>query len=325
MNLENLPVKSNMQNYHQLMRRIMADGRDILNERTGEVCRYITGAHLEFSMSDGFPAITTKKLPFKSCIGELLGFFRGYDNAADFEKVGTKVWYANANETEAWLKNPNRRGENDLGRIYGVNWNAWRDSRIANSIEERDRLLVSGYKVEVDGGKSFAMVRYINQLENALRMILTNPSDRRIIVTGWNPGELDQMALPPCHMTYTFVANEKDKTLDVEVGMRSWDTFLAFNIPLGAAFLEVMARLSGYKANKVILNATNAHIYGNHFEQVETMLSRDHYPAPKLELSENIKQVTVDQIEGVFSRIEPEDFVLQGYLHHEPIRAPMAR
>lgn len=314
---------SNMQVFHDLLHRIMNTGTDLLNERTGEVCRYITGAHLEFDMKDGFPAITTKKLFFKSCVGELLGFFRGYTSAADFRTVGTKVWDANANTTKAWLDNPYRKGEDDAGAIYGKQWARLRDSRVAETPMERDRLLGLGYEIEVDGGSKWAMVRHINQLENLLHTLLTNPSDRRMIISGWNVAELDMMSLPPCHHTYTFVANP-DGTLDIECAMRSWDTFLAFNIPLTAVFLHVVARLANMVPGNLYLNATNAHAYSGHFEAIELMLSREHYPAPQIALSDRIKPVTLDTIKGAFERIEPDDVWLENYVSHDAIKATMA-
>lgn len=320
-----MTTASNMLPYSNLLRHIIDTGTDLKNERTGEICRYVVSAKLEFNLSDGFPVPTQRRFSFKSCLGELLGFFRGYTNAVDFESVGSKVWYANANETKAWLANPYRQGqENENGRIYGVQWNSWRDSRIADTQEERDRLLSLGYEIEVEGVDKWAMVRYINQLENALRTILTNPSDRRIIVSGWNVAELDMMSLPPCHHTYTFVCNP-DGTLDIECCMRSWDTVLAFNIQLTAIFLHIMARLSGRRPGRVFLQATNAHIYGHHFDGAELMLSRSHYDAPELILSDSIEAVkSLDDIPGIFQRIEPEYIWLEGYESHEAIKFRMS-
>ena len=205
-----------MNQYLELMRKIRDDGEDELNTRTGKVCRFIVGEQMRFDMADGFPAMTTKKLAFKAVKGELLGFFRGYDNAAQFRALGCNVWNANANDTKAWLENPTRKGVDDLGTIYGVNWTSWKDQKIV-PVEQRGVFEELGYKYlgtgtartyESDSGPHIEMVlmeRRINQLEKALHTIMTNPSDRRIIITGWNPATLDQCALPACHMDYRFV------------------------------------------------------------------------------------------------------------------------
>jgi len=318
-------MKSNMDNYHELMKRTLETGTVQHNARTGIDCHVLVGEQLKYDLRDGFPAITTKKLAFKGARGELFGFFRGYDNAADFRAIGCNVWDDNANKTQSWLDNPFRKGEGDIGRCYGVQWVSLRDSRIAKDVAERDFYLGRGYEIEMEGKDGrFAMVRYINQLENALRTILTNPSDRRIIISGWNVAELDLMCLPPCHMDYRFVAFEETRELHLVMTIRSWDQFLAFNIPITAMFLEIFARLSGYTAATITIQATNAHVYSNHVDQVNTQLEREHFAAPKLVIADTIRKVTLDEIPGIFSRLNPEDVYLEGYESHEAIKAPMA-
>lgn len=320
-------TQPNMQNYHDLLQLVMDTGTDQLNTRTGKVCRAIVGHQIQYDLREGFPAITTKKLAFKTMVGELLGFFRGYDNAADFRALGCRIWDANANETQAWLDNPNRKGEDDLGRIYGVNWTGWSDKRVVTNRNELERLLSSGYQMLMSNHGMYLVERKINQLEEALKKLLTNPSDRRIIVSGWNPGEMDLMALPPCHVNYSFVAFENPKVLNVVMTIRSWDLFLGapFNISETALFLSIMARLSGYEPGVVTIQATNAHIYSDHYEQVNEILSRTHFAPPSLVLSEHIRCVnSVDEVHGVFERIQPEDIHLQGYESHQAIAAPMA-
>ncbi len=318
-----------MENYHALLRTTLDTGVDQFNARTNKLCRALVGYQLQYDLSQGFPAITTKKLAFNNLKGELLGFFRGYDNAADFRKLGCTVWDQNANETQAWLQNPARRGHDHLGRVYGCQWVDWIDRRVASSLAERDILLDRGFEQEMHDPikTTWLMRRGINQLENALRTIITNPSDRRIIVSGWNPAELDQMALPPCHMDYRFVPIEDTKTLHVVVTIRSLDIFLGapFNIASSAIFLSVMARLSGYTPGTVTIQATNAHIYSDHFDQVRELLTREHFAPPQLKLSENIRQVeNLDDIAGVFTRIETSDISLVGYQSHAAIKAPMS-
>lgn len=318
-----------MENYHQLLQIVLEQGVDQFNTRTGKLCRVLVGHQLQYDMASGFPAITTKKLAFNNMKGELLGFFRGYDNAADFRALGCTVWDQNANETQAWLDNPYRKGQDDLGRIYGKQWTDWSDKRVVDSQIEYERLCAMGFHTvfrDVSSG-NILLERKINQLENALRTIITNPSDRRTIVSGWNPAEFDQMALPPCHMDYRFVAFEDTKTLHVVMTIRSWDLFLGapFNIASTSLFLGIMARLAGYTPGTVTIQATNAHLYEDHFEQVREILTRDHFEAPQLVLGDNIKQIeNLSEIAGVFTRIEPADISLVGYQSHAAIKAPMA-
>lgn len=317
-----------MKNFHDLLRDVLDNGIDQFNTRTGRTCRALVGCQLQYDLRDGFPAITTKQFAFKSMVGELLGFFRGYDNAADFRALGTKIWDQNANETQAWLDNPYRKGLDDLGRIYGKQWTDWRSYREVKSSDsvEVDRLFEAGYKLVCDDGQVAVFRKNINQLESALKTLIANPSDRRIIVSGWNPGEIDQMALPPCHMDYRFVAFDNPKVLNVVMTIRSWDLFLGapFNIAETALFLSIMARLAGYAPGVVTIQATNAHIYDTHFEQVREQLSREHFKAPSLVLSDNIRPVSLDEIPGAFTRTEPSDISLGGYQSHAAIKAPMA-
>lgn len=309
-----------MKPYFDLMQSVKDTGFKSKNERTGEICTYLTGTQVKFDLRHGyFPANQRRKVGIKSALGELLGFFRGYTNAADFEKVGSKVWYANANETKAWLANPYRKGENDLGRIYSSQWTEWRDARVATTLSEAASLKLQGFEIELEGvDGSCLMVRYINQLDEILYKLLTDPSDRRIILNGWNVAELDQCALVPCHISYDFVANP-DNSLDVVCHMRSWDMHLAFNIQLAAIFVSIVARLVGRVAGTVTVNATNAHLYSSAEVAVDEVLSRtDDFYAPTLELSSNIKQVTLDNYKGAFARIDPEDIWLEGYKSHPP-------
>jgi thymidylate synthase len=318
-----------MQQYHDLMSRVLAFGETQVNERTGKRCTSLIGEQLKFDMADGFPAVTTKELAFRAVVGELLGFFRGYQNARQFAELGCKVWFQNANETEAWLANPNRKGADDLGRIYSAQWTDWRDTRIARSEHEREDMTARGYIEKLYDAEQGAwmMERGINQVEQALRTLLTDPSDRRIIVSGWRPDEFDLCALPACHKDYAFVPRLRDGTLDLVMTIRSWDLFLGapFNIASTALFLHIMARLSGYRPGTVTMQVVNAHIYGDHVDAVRLQLTRDHYPQPALWLSDSIAKVThVDQIPGVFARIQPDDIRFVDYQHHPKIYAAMA-
>jgi thymidylate synthase len=327
-----------MKNYHDLMAKVLSSPLEQVNERTGELCRYVIGEQIKFDVSDTFPAITTKRLAFNSVKGELLGFFRGYTSAAKFRELGCNIWNDNANKTKAWLDNPYREGEDHLGPIYGKQWKALEVLRIANGAQQKRQMIKEGFHIRLwpevpsDDNAEWLMQKFINQLESALHTLLTNPSDRRIIANAWNVGELDMMALPPCHMSYEFTTSKgfgADSPLNLHVTMkiRSWDLFLggAFNISSTALFLEIMARLAGMNAASVTIQGTNIHLYANHFEQTKLQLSREHLPAPMLWLSEAIKPIgDMDEIKGAFERIEPHDIELLNYQSLEAIKAPMA-
>lgn len=276
-----------MDEFHYLdtLKEVLKDGMDS-TDRTGTGKKTCTGVSMKFDLRKGFPAITTKKLAFKAVVGELIGFIQGVNNYKDFNKLGCKVWDANG-EADYWLSNPNHSGEEgDLGRIYGVQWSSW---------------------ISPDGS-------VINQLSDTIERIKTDPNSRRHIVTAWNPGELDQMALPPCHVMFQF--HVMGDRLDLTMYQRSADLFLGspFNIASYAVLLEMVASLTGYKAGMFNYMIGDAHIYHNHIEQVKTQLMNLPFDPPTLKFTkrETIYDFTVD------------DFELVNYSHHEPIKAPMA-
>ena len=314
--------------YHDLLAEIMERGIDQKNERTGEVCRYLVSRQMSFEMTGWYaPVITTKKLAWKTMVAELLGFFRSYDNSESFVRDGCGIWTANANETKAWLANPYRKGPGDMGRCYPTMWTRMQDLRVAATASERDRLAAAGYaEVMFDSSRqTYLMEREINQVENCLRTILTNPSSRQNLLSGWRPDQVDMACLPPCHLDYIWTPNLRDRTLDLTVTQRSYDAFLAFNKSTAGLFLGIMAKLSGYEPGTVTLQIANAHIYHNHFDQVREQLSRAHYPAPRLHLGDSIAPIThLSQIPGAFARIKAEDITLIDYQHHPAIKAPMA-
>ena len=231
-----------MKQLQDLMLQTIEKGVDQFNTRTQHTCRALVGHQVQFDTSESFPLATGKFVPFKSMRGELFGFFRGYDNAADFRNLGCKIWDQNANEDgvdtngnivqNAWLRNPNRKGTDDLGRIYGVQWTHWRALRVIKGEATLDRMLADGWKMRMYGmmpvkdnvvdvnDYEYLVEKEINQLENALKTIITNPSDRRIIVSAWNIGEFDMMALPPCHIDYRFTPMEDTKTLHCTMTIR---------------------------------------------------------------------------------------------------------
>lgn len=314
-----------MQQFHDMLAHILAEGKRRPN-RTGVDTLFVPGQMLKFDMADGFPAVTTKQLFFKTAKGELFGFFRGYQSAAQFRELGCKVWDGNANETASWLANPNRKGTDDLGRIYGSQWTDWRDWREATSQEEADNMVAKGYEIRAyDPTKNiWVMRRGLNQLEMALKSIMTNPTDRRIIVTGWRPDEFDQMAIPPCHVDYQFLVDIEAKTLHLCFYQRSFDSALAFNVCLGALFLHIMAKLAGLKAGTMSHFIGDAHVYVNHIEGVQEMLRREHFAQPDIDVSGIPTLSSIDEIEGIFAKLDPETVKLVNYQHHPAIKLSMA-
>jgi thymidylate synthase len=322
-----------MKSYLELVRDCMENGSWQEN-RTGVRTLSIPGAMLRFDLSKGFPAITTRRLAFKSAMGELVGFLRGYRDASLFRALGCKVWDQNANENSAWLANPNRRGPDDLGPIYGVQWRRWPGYKVIASADsariERARGL--GYQsiatFPLDGQPHALLHRSIEQVRHCLDTIVKSPSDRRILFHAWNPAELDEMALPPCHLLYQFHPNAAGKQLSLSLYVRSNDLGLGtpFNLAEGAALLHLFAHLTGYSAKWFTYFVGDAHIYETHIPMLEEQLKREPHALPSLGISERVPALAVTgrYEPGWLERIEPSDFVLRNYAHHGPLTAPMA-
>lgn len=309
-----------MRQYLSLLKNILDNGVRQPN-RTGIDAISIPGAMMQFDLRQGFPAVTTKKLAFKSVVGELLGFFRGYTNAADFEKLGCNVWRQNAddpgvNNSNNWLTNPERRGPGDLGRIYGAQWTDWASYEYDQGA------------TDLNAGYPAYMRTSINQLDAALVALLRDPTNRRVIVNAWRPDEFEQMALPPCHVLYQFLADAQNKRLHLAMYQRSCDALLGapFNIASCALFLTIMARFIGYTPATFTHFIADAHIYVNHLDQVREQLSRTPFDQPRLAVDyAALPVLTLDTYKpGMFETIQPHHFELRCYEHHPAISAPMA-
>lgn len=273
-----------MKQYLDALKKVLEQGVD-RPDRTGIGSRAFFGIQMRFNLADGFPVITTKSLAFNAVKAELLWFLSGSQDVNDLRKLGCRIWDGNA-EASYWKPKANFPG--DLGRIYGVQWRRW---------------------------KSLYSEKPIDQISNVIERLKQNPYDRRLIVTAWNPAELDMMALPPCHMIFQFFSvNGK---LSLHMYQRSCDMFLGvpFNIASYSLLLRMVAQVVGLEAWEFVHTLGDAHIYANHFEQVKEQLSREPLPLPALSLNLEIKNIDDFNV---------EDIKLLDYQHHAAIKAEMA-
>ena len=268
---------------------------------TGTISKF--GVQMRFDLTQGFPAVTTKKLAWKSMLSELIWFIEGSGDEYRLREIlhGNRyseeetIWTANAT-ADYWTKKKLQRHEGDLGRVYGVQWRRWRAP------------VVRINKV---------VLQNCDQLLNLIDGIKADPYSRRHIITAWNPGELGLMALPPCHMMAQFYVSTSGK-LSCQMYQRSADMFLGvpFNIASYAVFTHMIAQVTGYQVGELIIDLGDAHIYDNHVDQVKEQLKREPLPLPELELNSEITDIT---------KFTMNDVKLVGYEHHSAIKAPMAR
>lgn len=323
-----------MKQYLDLVRTVLETGSWQEN-RTGIRTISIPGAMLRFDLQkDGFPAITTKRLAFKSVVGELVGFLRASRSAADFRALGCKVWDQNANENSEWLNNPYRLAEDDLGPVYGVQWRAWPAYKLI-AVDKKAQIQDAqqrGFRVvgpvKDQGEDKVLLYRAIDQLRDCLDTIINNPGSRRILFHGWNCADLDAIALPACHLLYQFLPNQSTREISLCLYIRSNDIGLGtpFNLAEAAALLHLVGRLTGYTPKWFTYFIGDAHIYENHLDMLNEQLTRTPHPAPKLIISDRVPDyaVTGKYEPEWLDKIEPGDFALEDYLHHAPLSAPMA-
>jgi thymidylate synthase len=296
-----------MKQYNESLAFIRDNGTRQEN-RTGIDTIMFPTVFMRFDLQEGFPAVTTKKLAFKAAIGELVGFLRSARSAATFRDLGCKVWDQNANENKAWLANPNRRGEDDLGDVYGAMWREWPGFRVLDLKDPRDVAIAERLKWDgwQDMGKFTSQhdetviksgnlsvfnrrlfFKEIDMLGDCIQKLILEPTNRRILFHAWNPAQLDAMALPPCHLLYQFLPNIAKGELSLSMTQRSADFFLGvpFNIASASLLLHIVARLTGFKPKWVNLTFNDAHIYVNHLDQVEEQLSREPRALPTLAIN----------------------------------------
>ena len=241
------------------------------NDRTETGTKSVFGYQMRFNMADGFPLLTTKKLHLKSIIHELLWFLNGDTNVKYLQDNGVRIWNEWADEN------------GDLGHIYGYQWRSWPD---------------------YNGG-------HIDQIKEVVETIKHNPDSRRIIVSAWNVADLPNMNLPPCHAFFQFYV--ADGKLSLQLYQRSADIFLGvpFNIASYALLLQMMAQVTGLEAGDFVHTLGDAHIYTNHFEQVQLQMSREPRPLPTMKINPDVKDI--------FS-FRFEDFTLENYNPHPHIK-----
>jgi len=245
------------------------------DDRTGTGTLSVFGYQMRFDLSAGFPAVTTKSLHLKSIIHELLWFLKGETNIAYLKEHGVRIW-------DEWA---DENGE--LGPVYGYQWRSW---------------------PAPDG-------RHIDQISRVIERIKRNPDSRRHIVSAWNVGDLDRMALPPCHAFFQFYVAEG--RLSCQLYQRSADLFLGvpFNIASYSLLTLMVAQVTGLKPGEFVHTFGDAHLYLNHLQQVEIQLERTPYPLPQMRLNPNVRSIF---------EFSYEDFKLVDYHHHPRIAAPIA-
>lgn len=281
-----------MKQYLNLMKHVLETGEDDNTERTGvgTVCTF--GEHIKFDLREGFPAVTTKKLAWKGVISELLWFIRGSSNLYELRAIlhGEENRYNDEKKT-IWDANYNKQAKElgytngEMGPIYGSQW------RNFNGID---------------------------QLKEMLTLAQQDPSNRRLIISAWNPSELKKMTLPPCH--YMYQINIKGDYIDVLFKMRSVDIFLGlpFDVASYAALTHILARILGKKPRYLSCHFGNTHVYKNHIEQANIQLTREVMTPPTLWIDPALQTLSD------FEKATIDQFRLDNYKHHDPIKANMA-
>lgn len=316
--------------YINLAKRILEQGEWVENERTGTKCLVVINADLEYDVGAGeFPLVTTRKSPIRLAIAELLGYIGGKNSAADFRELGTKSWDMNANENQAWLDNPLREGEDDMGRVYGVQGRSWQSTHIydytstAHEMDEEVESFLEKLGYELNGELEHDWVKIytksIDQLKKVYNNLKNGIDDRGEIITYWNPSDFHRGCLRPCLHSFQF--SLLNGTLYLHATQRSCD------VPLGLVanmqqcywFLKVMAQITGHKAGKVFHKIVNAHIYENQVELMKEQVQRevieckiDTWINPNIKTLEDLEQANWD------------DFDISGYKHHDPINYPFS-
>lgn len=309
-----------MKNYNELLKLILDNGIES-TDRTGVGTLSLIGQQLRYDLSEGFPAVTTKRLAWKSVLSELLWFIEGSHDERRLCEIlhGTRDW----SKRTIWTDNYENQGvslgysNGELGPVYGKQWRDWKDHIVLQAYDDHSEYENNGY-VEIafdtyQGIKVFE--RSTDQLQVLIDGLKNNPDSRRHIMNAWNVGELDKMALPPCHtLSQFFVKNGK---LSCHLYQRSADLFLGvpFNIASYSLLTHMLAQVCNLEVGEFIWTGGDVHIYKNHVQAVQEQLSRDERALPTLWIDENITDI---------EQFTMDSFKLEGYDPHPTIKAPMA-
>jgi thymidylate synthase len=276
--------------YLDLLRLVLEKGRE-RSDRTGTGTLGIFGHQMRIDLREGFPLLTTKKVFFRAIVHELLWFLRGETHVRSLKEVGVTIWdeWATAEQTARF-----GRGEGDLGPIYGHQWRNFGATRRPDGTYDPD-----GF----------------DQIARLVDQIRTNPNSRRLLVSGWNPAEAEEVALPPCHTLFQF--HVQDGELSCQLYQRSGDVFLGvpFNIASYALLTHLVAQVTGLRAGDFVHTFGDAHLYKNHLEQARLQLSRDPRPLPRLRLAPHVREL---------SEFRFEDVTIEGYDPHPAIKADVS-
>jgi len=303
-----------MKQYLDLLQDILDNG-ETKDDRTGIGTISVFGRNIRFDLRRGFPAVTTKKLAWRACKGELLWFIEGSGDERRLAEIthGTKdgtvtIWTPNA-LAPYWQGKSNFEG--DLGRVYGVQWRSWNKYTLKRSVDtvEHENNAVTHFDAKLT-------TEPVDQLANLIEGLKRDPNGRRHILSAWNVGELEQMALPPCHVMSQFYVN-KNKELSCHMYQRSVDVFLGlpFNIASYALLTHLIAQVCDLKVGELIISTGDTHIYQNHVEQVREQLTRAPLPLPTLFLNSNVKDI---------DKFTMNDIQLEDYKSYDSIKAQMA-
>jgi thymidylate synthase len=343
-NMNNLDTR-----YQALLQDILDNGVE-KKDRTGTGTLSVFGRQIRHKMSEGFPILTTKKVAWKQVVSELLWFLTGQTNIAFLLKHNNHIWDGDAYKNYAAKTSMDVYGQltkdefinriktdlafalewGNLGRIYGKQWRSWKRYRKVEDTEHKETLHI---------------IDYIDQIDNLIKDLKTNPDSRRLMVSAWNVGELDQMVLPPCHYGFQVYTRELSKfersrhmglpegehflddvldkhnipkrAISLMWNQRSVDTFLGlpFNIASYGLLLEIIAKEVNMVPDELIGNLGDVHLYSNHIEQAKEQIWRTAYDLPTLK--------TNAKMDGICCNV-PDDFVLEGYQSHPTIKAPLS-
>ena len=309
-----------MKNYLELLTDVLNNGEE-RDDRTGVGTISVFGRQLRFNLKDGFPAVTTKSLAWRSVVSELLWFLEGSTNEHRLAEIkNDNKPYDQLTESEKktiWTLNSENQGKSlglsngELGPIYGYNWRHWK------------ALKGSGHSKH---GKTVTyLIEEFDQLNNVINEIRTNPHSRRLLVSAWNVPELENMALPPCHYSFQFyVSGSENQYLSLLWNQRSIDSFigLPFNIASYALLLNIIAKMTGKIPLELIGNFGDTHIYKNHIDVVKEQLKRTPHKLPTLKMPDlDYQNMTLDEI---LKSVKSSDFKLKNYIHDDTLKAPMA-